>query len=111
MINIGKYFGNNLRTFRILRGYTQEKLAELLEIETSTLSKIECGKSYPHKSTIEKIVEVLDIQPYLLYITNNDDFDIEQAHNEMLELLKELKGDKELFKRVYDFAKELCNKK
>lgn len=108
--DIRKYFGKNLKSFRKLKGLSQEKFAELIGVDTSTLSKIECCKSYPNRSTIEKIIDILNIPPYLLYVTNEDDFDIEKAYIETIELLKELKNDRKFFKLVYDFIKELCNK-
>lgn len=111
MSDIKKAFGKNLKAYRKAQGFSQEDFSEMIGITVSALSKIECGKNYPKYPTIEKIIEVLNIPPYLLYITNDDDFNIEEAYSETLELLKELKNDKVLFKRVYDFAKELCNKK
>lgn len=107
--DIRKYFGNNLKRFRKLKGLSQEKFAEMIGVDTSTLSKIECCKNYPNRSTIEKIVDVLNIPPYLLYVTNEANFNPDKAYIEILELLKELKNDKELFKLVYDFTKELYN--
>lgn len=109
-IDIRKSFSNNLRNFRKARGLSQEKFAELVGIENSTLSKIECGKSYPNRSTLEKIIEVLNIQPYMLYILNENEFDLDKAYSETIVMLEELKNNQELFKLVYDFTRELCNK-
>lgn len=36
--------GQNIRTFREKRGYSQDELAEIMEINRSTISKIENGK-------------------------------------------------------------------
>lgn len=109
-MDIAKILGKNIRCIRKSRKLTQEKFAEMIGVETPALSKIECGRSYPSRNTIEKVIEVLDIPPYLLYLVDEEDFDIEKAYTETLELLKELKNNKQLFKRIYDLTRELCNK-
>ena len=47
------------------RGYTQERLAEIAEIEPRSLSKIECGVTFPSKS-LASIADSLEISlPHL----------------------------------------------
>ena len=41
---------------------SQEKLAELIGVEPTTLSNIVTGRNYPLISTLEKIIQVLDIK-------------------------------------------------
>lgn len=43
------------------KGYSHEKLAELTQLETSTISKTLCGKNKPQRKTIEAIAQALDI--------------------------------------------------
>jgi transcriptional regulator with XRE-family HTH domain len=53
--------GTKIRTFRLLRGYSQEEMATKLHVTQSTYSRIESGE---HKLTIEllkSIAEALDI--------------------------------------------------
>lgn len=53
--------GNKIRTFRLLRGYSQEDMASKLHVTQSTYSRIETDE---HKLTVEmlkKIAEVLEI--------------------------------------------------
>ena len=104
--NIKKIFGKNLKFYRKNRGFTQEAFAEKIGIETSNLSKIECGKSFPRIETIEKIVKVLDIEPYILYISEKN-IDVESAYKDAVKKLDKLKEKPEIFKRVYDFICEL----
>ena len=66
-----KSLGNRIRYFRELRGFTQEKLAELIECETSTLGHVETGKNLPSLSRLEKMAKVLDIEVYQLFIKKN----------------------------------------
>jgi len=62
--NIKLLLGKNIRKLRLKRGYTQEKLAELADIDYKYLQKIE-GKNPPALKidTIEKIAKVLKTSP------------------------------------------------
>lgn len=57
-----KLLGKRIKEIRKARGLTQEKLAELIDIETCSLSAIEIGRHYPSMPTIEKIAENLDVE-------------------------------------------------
>lgn len=50
-----------LKTHRKKLGYTQEELAEKVEISWRQLQRIERGKSQPSLETLKKIVIALDI--------------------------------------------------
>ena len=104
--DLKKVIGRNIKRQLEKKGLTQEQLAELISVGIPALSKIECGKSLPKVQTIEKIIEILDFEPFCLLV-NEKDFDVEQAYNEVLEMLNELKKDKERFRYVYDFVSEL----
>ncbi|MBQ8460069.1 helix-turn-helix transcriptional regulator [bacterium] len=60
---ICEILGENIKKYRKLRGYTQEKLAEAIELETRTLSLIETGNSFVSSKTIIKLSEVLQVSP------------------------------------------------
>lgn len=57
-----KGLGQHLRGLRKQAGFTQEKMAELLEIDTNYLSKIECGMRSPALKTLFRFSTVLKIQ-------------------------------------------------
>lgn len=65
--NIKKALGNKIRTIRKAKKLTQEKLAELIEIETPNLSHIENGKFAPSIETLQKISRAFEIEPWELY--------------------------------------------
>ena len=67
MQNIKKLFGLKLKQVRINKNLTQEKLAELVDINPRQLSRIESGNSFPSVSTLEKICTVLDVLPVDLF--------------------------------------------
>lgn len=56
-----KSFGDNIRKNRILRGYSQKKLGELLGFSARTISDWECGNTEPNILTIKKIANVLQV--------------------------------------------------
>ena len=60
--------GKNIQRIRKERKITQENLAELINIETISISKIETGKSYPTSENLSKIAEVLQVEPYEFFI-------------------------------------------
>lgn len=59
--------GLKIKEYRKSRGYTQEKLAEIIELNQRQLTRIESGENYPSAETIEKICIALDIEPKWIY--------------------------------------------
>ena len=56
-LNVGK----QIRLFRIVKGMSGEELADLSFLSSKGLNNIELGKSDPKFSTVERIVNALDI--------------------------------------------------
>lgn len=52
MENIKKLLGQRIRELRKNKGITQEKLAEMVNIDQRNMSNIECGVTFPSKSLI-----------------------------------------------------------
>lgn len=66
-MSIKKIFGKNIKYYRYKLGYSQEKLSEILNMNTSYLSQIETGN---HNITFDRIIEIaeaLKIEPQLLF--------------------------------------------
>lgn len=55
---------------RLSRGYTQEKLAELIDICQKSLSSIEVGENFVKAETLDKILIAFDITAEELFATN-----------------------------------------
>lgn len=51
--------GKNIRRFREMKGYSQEKLAEFIGVSTIFISRIEQGKKAPGIDNFIKIANVL----------------------------------------------------
>ena len=56
-----KIFGKNLKILRKNKGYTQQVLAELVGIDEKHLSRLENGKYFPTYTTLNKLLNALDI--------------------------------------------------
>ena len=62
-----KAFGLKIREIRKSKGYTQEKLSYLADIELSTLNRIELGKAGTSLTNIFSLSEALEIHPQQLF--------------------------------------------
>lgn len=51
--------GKRLRELRKRKGINQEKLAELINVDPTTISNIENGKNYPSMINLENLLEIL----------------------------------------------------
>ena len=67
-----KVFAWNMKKYRKKRGLTQEKLAEILDTDTSYIGQIEINKGTPSMEMAEKIAKALNIEPFRLFVDDND---------------------------------------
>ncbi len=61
-------FAMKLKIERLKRGLSQEKLAELSNVSSSSISLIERGVQSPTVETVGAIAKALDIEIYKLFI-------------------------------------------
>lgn len=71
-MNLKQIFGNNLHTYRKLRGLSQEQLAEKLDISVKHLSTMETGKVFASAELIENISKVLNVSISALFYTPDE---------------------------------------
>ena len=94
-MNIKKLFGKRLQEIRKSKKITQEALAELMGIETASLSNIERGKYFPSVENLEKILFILKIDLAELcsyeHLKNRDELRVEI--NEILDKNPDKIGD------------------
>lgn len=66
-----KAFGEKLKRIRKSRGLTQEQLAEIIEIDSRNLSRIEVGMSFVKAETLEKILRALNVTTEELFANDH----------------------------------------
>ncbi|MFR1671950.1 MAG: helix-turn-helix domain-containing protein [Candidatus Gastranaerophilaceae bacterium] len=68
MYQIKKLLGSKIKSIRNQQGITQEYFAEKIGISPRSVSFIENGKNYPAPETLAVICDVLNIEPYKLFL-------------------------------------------
>ncbi|MGN0192347.1 MAG: helix-turn-helix domain-containing protein [Candidatus Gastranaerophilaceae bacterium] len=66
-----KLLGKRIKELRKQAGMTQERLAELIGIETNSLSGIERGRHFPSMPTLERISFSLNVEMKSLFEFNH----------------------------------------
>lgn len=65
-------FGENLKKYRMIKGISQEKFAEVCGLHRTYISDIERFKRNISLDNIQKIAEALGIEAYKLFIKDGD---------------------------------------
>ncbi len=64
--------GSRIRQVRKAQGYTQEKIAEMINISTKNFSQLECGKMGVSVATLAALCKALDVSAdYVLFGLEN----------------------------------------
>lgn len=119
MFNIKEGFGLRLRELRKNRGLTQEKLAEMVDLNPRQLTRIESGENFPSSDALAKISIALQIdlkclfdydwgeqktflatgtddRPYLRLVKRNENVDIKsflKGKDKEIEVPKQVSAD------------------
>ncbi|MBO8430175.1 helix-turn-helix transcriptional regulator [Spirochaetes bacterium] len=104
-MNIKKQLGTKIKRLRQNRGFTQEQLAEKLDIATRTLCGIENGENFLTAETLEKILRVLNISSSELFA-----FDHLRPQEELVEeIIHDLRDIKsrEKIENIYKLIKAI----
>jgi len=67
MTELRKILGANMKAYRSELGYSQAKLAELIDTATNYIAQIENGKRFPTDTMLEKIAKALQKKAYELF--------------------------------------------
>ena len=97
MESIKNLFGKRIKELRKERAITQERLAELIGIDTRNLIKIENGETFPRVNTLDKLIEVFDITPDEILRTEHLK-DTEILKNKIID---QLNSDEKLVRLIY----------
>ena len=98
-MSIKKLLGKRLQEIRKSKKLTQEQVAEMIGVETPSISNIENGKYYPNAENLDKLMKVFNIRPHELFNCEHN------AEHETLieEMLTSMKNDEKLTRLMYKF--------
>lgn len=98
-----KNIGAKIRQFRITKGFSQEKLSEIVDISPRQMCLIENGNSVPSLETFVNIARVLEIDMNDFFSVNYENNDVERI--EIIDLIKAVDRKKlSLVKALIDAA-------
>lgn len=105
-MNIKKEIGEKIKRFRKKSKFTQEKLAETVDISSRNLSNIELGISYPKPETLEKIMIALNMTTEELFSNDNLKND-EELLKDINAFITQAKTDRLKLEKIYTILKTL----
>lgn len=107
-MNLKEQLGKNINKYRKLNKITQEKLAEIVNLEINSISSIERGKYFPSPDNLVKISKALNVTLGDLF-TFQDEYTCEQYNKEIQSSLNLLKNNKTKLNAINTFVKSLLN--
>lgn len=66
-----KLLGIRIKELRKKKGFTQDRLSEIVGIDSKHLSRIECGSNFPSLELLNKISATLEVEPNVLFNTTH----------------------------------------
>ena len=105
-MDIKQIVGKNIQKYRKLNNLTQEQLAEMINLETISLSRIETAKNYPTSENLTKISNILKIAPHEFFINEKKQTNTEILA-EIYNLLECVKTDKNKLNIVHKILKSV----
>ena len=66
-VRLRSILSQNIRRFRTMRGLSQEKLAEKMEISTNYMSDVERGRNWLSSFSLVKLANALEIEVFELF--------------------------------------------
>ena len=100
-----KQLGRRIKQLRKSKKITQEKLAEMIDVDFGYISKIEVGLNFPSIRTLNKIAEALDVD-IADFFTNLDCLiPPKDLQAEITNIIANFSAEKKTY--VYKFVKSL----
>ena len=102
-----KLIGQRLRKARLEKGYTQEKLSEIMGVSVAYLSRIETGTTHINLKRLNELSNILGVSEALILNGASDDSKT-YLNDELSSILRDCSPeDKEL---IYHIANIIVNK-
>ena len=105
-MDLKKNLGQNIQKYRKLQGLTQEKLAEMISVDATSISSIERGKYFPSAENLTKLANTLkcNISDLFTFDSLNSP---EKTYEEILDLLAPFKNDSIRLNAIKNFMRTL----
>ena len=102
-MNKKELLGKRLRELRKRKGINQEKLAELIDVDPTTISNIENGKNYPSMINLENLLNVLECSFIEAF-----DFEHKNSNEDLItQITKRLKNNPDKLEDFYKIVMAL----
>ncbi len=105
-MNLKQNLGRRIQELRKAQNMTQEKLAEKISMDITSLSKIETGRNYPQPETLEKIAFALSVDIENLFKFKNN-LTKEDYINNIYKNIDFIKNNEEKLKFLYIVSSSL----
>lgn len=92
--SISEKLGQRIKECRISKNLKQCEMADLLEMERSNYTRIECGLQRPNDENLEKIAKILEVHLYELF-DNEHIKTVDELQESIIDQIKTL-SEKEL---------------
>ncbi len=102
-MNPKELLGKKIQQIRKSRGFTQEKLAEIIEMDSGYICKMETGRHTPSIETLEKLAHALHVE--LSEFLNFDTLVEADYKTKLIELIEVLPKDRQ--RQLYKIARAL----
>ena len=107
-MGIKKELGKKIKSMRLSKGYTQEKLAEMADISQKALSSIEIGENFVTAETLDKLLNALEITTEEMFAVNKF-MDSSELIKKINENISYLSDDSDRLEIIYNLTKSLVN--
>lgn len=105
MEDIKILLGKRIKELRLKKGFSQEKLAEMLDIAVRNVSKIECGTNFIRADKIPKLSAALDVSVHELFNFEH----LKEKDNLINEIINMLKDNPEKITDVYKVVRAITS--
>ena len=103
---ISQKLGKRIKYLRLQKGFSQEKLAEAINIATTSLSYIETGRGFMTLDTLEKLAKALNVDLYEIFQFTTIETN-ENMYNYISSKLDTIKNNDEKISMVYHIVKNI----
>lgn len=109
VMGIKEELGKKIKTLRLERGYTQDKLSELIDISQRALSSIESGENFVTSETLDKLLNAFEMTSEEFFATNKY-----KSSDELLKMinlnLQKIADNAEKLEIVFNLTNSLVRK-